>query len=128
MKNLSTRTKWINSAGGPLLLLPMGQLESWNGFEQVDAGKCPDYDRACEIQEFLGVVSVGQGKGIVLGGEPMETAWLPFIEKSGGTLIRWIYANDEASVDSHLKCIPDDIFGEPGVLYDVDERKLCLFD
>ena len=47
--------------------------------------------------------------GVVLGGEPMQTAWLPRPAVSGGTLVRWVFGESEAEFMGWLQAIPDAI-------------------
>jgi len=73
--------RWMQSNGGPLLLVPGEHLLSWEGTElpsggrQIDAqfrwggqnAPVTDYDRACDVQGWLGLLDIGAGHGLVLG-------------------------------------------------------------
>lgn len=111
--------KWIQSTGGPLLLMADALLPSWRGTEQ-------DYARACGIDDWLGVLSVGSGNALVLGDEPMQTtAWQ---EDNRCLLVRWSYAQDESIVVKHLMTADQLEFSGPGTMIDFGSRSVTLFD
>lgn len=117
-----TKLTWITSAGGPLLFLEEHLLAHWHGYDTSD------YDRVCSINDYLGVLDVGPGQGLVLGEEPMPTAWRSFPEWPGGMFIRWQWAEDDNSV---LEAIADlqRVSWEPtGIVFDVANTSLLLFD
>jgi hypothetical protein len=134
--------QWIDSAGGPLLLLSSGLFRKWNGvitefarnggydWPYPDEPKEPettDYDRACAITGYVGLVTVGGGQGLVLGDMPMSTAWAP-LSTSEGILIRWMYGNDAAGLLSRLLPIAESIWKPAGVTFAAGEEPLYLFD
>lgn len=123
---------WISSGGGPFILLPDSLLKFWNGVfieDQLVLDSRPtDYDRAGKIIEYAGILEVGPGSGIVLGEEPMLTAWQPFEESKGGIFIRWRWADSEQEVESHISRLPQDLAWENhGEIY-FNERVFKLFD
>jgi len=82
--------KWINSTGGPLILLPKKLIKLWNG-------TYGDYDRAYEVEEMIDLIEVGTGKAVILNDEPMQTSQLKF-DNNSCLLIRWIYAASEEDI------------------------------
>jgi hypothetical protein len=82
--------EWIQSNGGPLLLLPSELLQQWRGTATSD------YERACAVDDEVAALDVGTGVGLVLGDEPHQTSWATADE--GGLLVRWVYADDESDV------------------------------
>lgn len=68
-------------------------LDAWMGAEpNWEAGSGSDYDRACAIPEWIGVISVGSGQGLVLGADPTPTRILE--APHALVLLRWIHAPD----------------------------------
>ncbi len=79
--------KWIQSAGGPLVVLPEEALNVWSGrykrdlylkgvFEEADNflnRTEADYGKACSVDDFLGVIEGKKGSVLVLGDEPLPT-------------------------------------------------------
>ena len=68
---------WVESMGGPLLVLPVSALGEWGGCTQAGmlagSGDVLDgYDRAGELDGLAGVIVVGGngGQGLVLADEP----------------------------------------------------------
>jgi hypothetical protein len=92
--------QWIQSNGGPLLLLPSSLLGAWEGADEPEpyrgvearshwnpGGPATDYDRACDVPDLAGTVPVGAGEGLVLGDEPLATTWWLAPEIGGGILV-----------------------------------------
>jgi len=88
--------EWIESGGGPLVVVPQVRLGRWCGVYRKSADGMSDYDRACEIIDEIAIICVADTEILVLGDEPFRTTWLPDV--SGGFLVRWIYAINEKSV------------------------------
>jgi hypothetical protein len=86
---------WIDSGGGPLLLLSQSRLPDWNGTDpSPQRTEGSDYSRACQVASYGGVIPVGRGEAFVLGDEPNLTTWHPRSDLPGGWLIRWVYAEE----------------------------------
>ncbi|MFB7380629.1 Imm21 family immunity protein [Kitasatospora purpeofusca] len=113
---------WVESLGGPFVVLPEVVLEAWSGSAgNGDAGD--DYDRACAVEGFIGLLRVGSAEGLVLGDEPASTAYLP----AQGVFVRWSAADSEeamlGSVDAAMRAArwePELTWQVPGpvVLFD----------
>src|SRR5438045_3924433 len=98
-----------------------------------------DYDRLrdiCDAVDYLGVVSVGDGKGLVLTGTPVQTtAWWSSPStgdnediSSGGALVRWIYAENEEDIVQVFREIPEDAWTTEDFTFEVGMEPLYLFD
>jgi immunity protein 21 of polymorphic toxin system len=144
----SGELRWLESNGGPLLLVPGERLPSWEGTEppadgrQIDAqfrwngqdAPATDYDRACDVKGWLGLLDVGAGQAIVLGGEPLGTAWQAAAaggesdDNTCGILIRPVYANSEADVIEALKHVRETVWQDTGLLLSVGREPLYLLD
>ena len=99
--------KWISGDGGPLILMEERLLPLWDGSDAPANGRvviaesrwglevATDYDRACDIREYTGVIKVGDGEALVLStdGENQAT-WLTNTEM----LVEWCYAESEADL------------------------------
>lgn len=138
---------WMHSDGGPLLLVPSECLSSWGGicpptdgrqieatfrWDGADSPAC-DYDRACDVDDYLALLDIGAGQGLVLGGEPMGTAWSPTtsadsLTNSGGILIRWVYANSVADVIEAVERVPEAAWADDGLALMVGQAPLYLMD
>lgn len=79
--------QWIESYGGPLLLLPSELFTEWRGvltefdhygydwpYPDPPPPEESDYDGACAMEGHIGLISVGDGQAVVLSDKPMSTA------------------------------------------------------
>ncbi|HAV64174.1 MAG TPA: hypothetical protein DCY13_17635 [Verrucomicrobiales bacterium] len=92
--------KWIESLGGPLVLLPKSLVSEWGGADLEHPMEGDDYGRACAVPGYLAEIPVGTGVGLVLWGSPDRTTILE--TNSGWALVRWQYADSEAGM---LECV-----------------------
>jgi hypothetical protein len=67
-----------------------------------------DYGRACGVDGYLGVLECGPGECLVLGEEPMPTAFLPTQE--GWLIVRWMHAECEEDVVRAVQSAPKDVW------------------
>lgn len=111
--------KWIESTGGPFILLSDALSTQWRGCEG-------DYERACAIADWLGVLKVGTREALVVNDEPMPTA--KFIGANYCLLVRWSCASDEQTVLRHLEHAGHLAFPVPSVVVDFGSRFVVLFD
>ena len=96
--------KWIESAGGPLLLLERALLPYWQG-SFGDGASTTDYDRACQVADYVGEIEVASGSGVVLGEEPFSTTWWQSERSLNGCLVRWGFAENEMKVREVLSSL-----------------------
>jgi hypothetical protein len=145
MPDNSKMLKWISKYGGPLLLLSSELLPFWEGSAVPSNGRvvearfrwagpgtlATDYDKACDVaDDYIGLIEINTGKGLVLGDEPLLTAWYPDKNsKRAGAFIRWMHADDEQSVlralDQALSA--HDIWQTEDFTFPVGNHPLCLF-
>jgi hypothetical protein len=86
---------WIESEGGPLMLAPRSALVDWHGILST-AGSKTDYDRACDIEDEIGVISIMGKAAIVLGDMPNRTALLCLGKEI--IVLRWQWAPSEEAL------------------------------
>lgn len=135
------KLEWVTSEGGPLILLSEDALGFWDGvrgsgrFREVRAdfrwstGTGPtDYDRACDVAGYIGVIDVGPDQAVVLGDAPMSTAWLPSGRGAAGYLVRWIEAEDDLSVCRAMQHIPESLIWIDCASVKTGNAPLVLFD
>ncbi|MEQ8142692.1 Imm21 family immunity protein [Streptomyces sp. OP7] len=92
---------WVESMGGPLIMVPVSALPAWHGCTQTgviagNATAMDDYDRACEVDDLAGVIAVGDtgAQALVLADEPARTRYVPELS----LFVRWLAADDEAEL------------------------------
>jgi len=141
---MATPIRWIGSGGGPLLLLPVSLLPEWEGANAPAHGRviqarsrtggpdapATDYDRACDVEGYLGILTIGQGTGLVLGGEPFATAWWPMQAGKEGLIVCREYGDDdlEERINEVLRAVSDDFGESVGLSFPVPNGPLYLFD
>jgi hypothetical protein len=126
----------------PLILLSGANLAEWEGIDPPSGGRvveasfrwsdeaapATDYDRACDINDYVGLISVGSGMGLILNDMPMDTAWKAFGGNRGGLFIRCMYADSMAAVLSAVHKVPAESWEAAGLIFTVDGGPLYLFD
>jgi hypothetical protein len=91
---------WISSVGGPLILMNRESLPYWNGNSllfSTNPGVLTDYERACAIDDFVGILSVNGLEALVLGDLPSDTTFR-LLDERNCLLIRWIGAESDDAV------------------------------
>jgi hypothetical protein len=126
---------WIKSGGGPLVCIERGNAAQWLGVGGTNFGNgihtkfSSDYERACDVQDYLGVIPLNTGFAVVLGDMPLETRVsygtgdVPFI-------VRIFYADQGVDVVEKLNdlTILDEIDPVESVNVEIREREIVIFD
>ncbi|MES1213013.1 MAG: Imm21 family immunity protein [Singulisphaera sp.] len=130
--------RWIRSAGGPLILLGEFHLAEWHGVLRStlatgdttlpSAGESrSDYERACEVDAYVGQIRVGSSNALVLGGEPMDTGWIASPRLTGGMIVRWLFGDNEDEILQHVEKVSESMFRLDGH-FSFEGNKAVLFD
>ena len=80
---------WFQNDGGPLLIIPEPAAPYWEGGDPPSNGRvveatfrydtqiATDYDRACDVNDWVGALEIGPSWGVVLGNTTSASAaWL----------------------------------------------------
>ncbi|MCX4976307.1 MULTISPECIES: immunity 21 family protein [unclassified Streptomyces] len=113
--------EWVESGGGPLIVIPEVVLPFWSGADGDETSS--DYDRACDVDGYIGLVPVGDTRALVLGDEPASTAFLP----EHGTFVRWCAADSEDELLAIVPAALEAAVWEPEVHWNVP-GPVVLFD
>ncbi|MFE6037376.1 Imm21 family immunity protein [Streptomyces sp. NPDC056452] len=99
---------WVESMGGPLVVVPVSALASWNGCTEAgvivgDASAPDDYDRACAVDDLAGVIVVGDSgaQALVLADEPATSCFLP----EHRVFLRWLGADSEDGLKAAAEAV-----------------------
>lgn len=86
---------WITSTGGPLVLMEKDAARTWLGvLGSSDPGEDrSDYERACSVDDYVGLIFSNGTPVIVLDQEPLFTTWYPK-SLSEGIIVRCVWSND----------------------------------
>lgn len=90
---------WIESGGGPLVLLPASKAGLWRGA----SGAGLHYELACSVQAYAGVVPWEDVDVLVLDDAPLRAAVT--VGEAGVLIVRWAYASNEEVVLESLRRI-----------------------
>ena len=128
---IENNLKWISSKGGPLILMPQPLLQYWNGIYVLNTYRpnfATDYDRACNIEEYVGVINIADEKGLVLGDLPSHTSYVS-VDPETVILVRWVWADDEEQVERILREMSlDQHWIDTNIRILFDSGNLVLFD
>ena len=139
MKENVFKFTWVSGDGGPLILMEQKYLANWEGSDAPSNGRvveansrwgleaATDYDLACDVEDYLGLIDFSEGKALVLGGDELATTWLPLSENQEGILIRWNYGNSESEVVEFAKFSSDEMEKDENIEFSVNNSKLVLF-
>jgi hypothetical protein len=119
---------WIESTGGPLILIEEALMPYWNGHSSSSHSSMTDYERACAISDYLGTIGVGPGHAVVLGEEPASTAWWHSSELDFSYLVRWVFAESEDEIIKALDTLSINSWERNDIEIKVAKEKLVLFD
>ncbi|MFF5392909.1 Imm21 family immunity protein [Streptomyces sp. NPDC013012] len=110
-------TVWVESLGGPLIVIPVSALTSWGGCTESglmagDATAPDDYDRACTVDELAGVIPLDEygAQALVLADEPATSCYLPQHQ----AFLRWLAADSEAG----LRAAADAALADPATVWE----------
>ncbi|MFG2481130.1 immunity 21 family protein [Streptomyces fagopyri] len=105
---LHTSPVWVESMGGPLIVVPVSALAAWHGCTESgvmagDATVPDDYDRACAVDDLAGVIVVGENgaQALVLADEPATSCYLP----EHRAFLRWLGADSEAGLKAAARAV-----------------------
>lgn len=111
---------WVEPTGGPLLVMEQTALPDWSGADEDEE----DYERACAVDDVIGVISVGDAaQALVMGDEPAGTMFIPAL----GVFVRWLYGGDGTDVVATVEASLPAADWDAGARFDVS-GPLVLFD
>ncbi|MER5226408.1 Imm21 family immunity protein [Streptomyces flaveus] len=103
---------WVESLGGPLIAVPVSVLAEWGGCSEnwgEESGAVEDYDRACAVEGWAGLLDVGSSdvRALVLADEPATSRYLPEQQ----VFVRWLAADSEGE----LLAAAQAVLADPGI-------------
>lgn len=108
---------WVESMGGPLIVVPVSALASWGGCTESglmagDATAPDDYDRACAVDDLAGVIPIDENgaQGLVLADDPATSCYLPHYR----AFLRRRVADSEAG----LRAATDTVLADPATVWE----------
>jgi hypothetical protein len=99
---------WIESGGGPLILLPEDSASRWLGVfgsSTDDVGN--DYDRACATSDYIALRQLYDREAVILSGQPLLASWYP-VSAEHGMIVRILWTeHDDTALLRMVQTIPD---------------------
>lgn len=118
---------WIESGGGPLVLASASLVEHWRGTNASSVSpSLTDYQRACLIDDEVGVVPLRDAEILVLGDEPDRTTLL--LEGADLYIVRWRWADTEEQLMSAYDSQRARLSFEKSGVFRTIAGEHCLFD
>lgn len=107
---------FVESAGGPLIVVPHRALSSWEGVRPPSNGRvvdvpwqfdpstpATDYDRACNAPGLISTIPVANSEALILGSYTDNAAWLPNVGgETVGAFVRLISIDDGARFEQEM--------------------------
>jgi hypothetical protein len=132
--------QWITGDGGPLIMMEADLLHFWEGSDAPSGGRvveaasrwgldvATDYDKACDVNDWAGVININNGVAFVLStsGDSMAT-WLPKFMGFEGAVIEWDYADVENELVEEAKTLIGNEAFSQSVEFEVKSSPLVLF-
>jgi hypothetical protein len=135
-----TRLHWVETLGGPHLVLPEKHAVAWEGGAIPSGGRvvqasfrcnpgspATDYDRACSVEGWLGVIAVGKGMALVLHGDDSIAAYFR-TARGQHYLLRWHYAPSETALLDHFQDVLPQLQVEHEAVFPHPGGKVLLMD
>lgn len=120
------RIEWLDSGGGPFVIIPTGSLPKWGGLRA--AGAPNDFDRACDIPDYLGTIPFDAAHALVLGDDPFPTTFVGAPAFGGGYVIRMLWGDDLDEASRAVHKIGSSAWTTESVVFDAGAGTLVLFD
>jgi len=112
------QTEWIQSLGGPLIMLPSSSLPRWRGgfgASEVGTGMPPlgtaeggtDYDWACSVNDLIAAPSAYGDVAFVLNDHPLSTTWRQISSREGVVARAWVADQPEDVLSGMIAGLTD---------------------
>src|SRR4051794_33101988 len=86
---------YVETEGGPFILLPLECKKSWNGVGDEDEGIASDYEKAEKFVTRIGVIDLKVGQALILGNPEVTAFWNL---DDGGVFIQRIAGDEDKDV------------------------------
>ncbi|QGM47154.1 Imm21 family immunity protein [Methylocystis heyeri] len=107
-------SKWIGSFGGPLICIESDHRNGWRGANRARLTQDnveDDYQLACNVAGYAGIISLRGFQALILGGMPLETA--VFTDNEGKKVITIaVYSDTDEDIYHWLLCLNREFFDD----------------
>ena len=119
---------WLDTQGGPFVVVPASRAASWGGLRGSPSDEDSDFDRACDVDDYIGIVRFDGGDALVLGDDPFPTAFLKAPSFGGGYLIRMLWGDSEEEALAAVHDVGASEWTAEGVVFDAEDGVCTMFD
>lgn len=116
--------EWLDRGGGPFVIVPGRELSNWAGVGSEPS----DFDRACEVGDYLDTISFAGADALVLGDDPFPTTFLAAPQFGGGYLIRMLWGEDTTRAIEAVHRLEAHDWTREQLTFDAGRGSLVLFD
>ena len=132
MLSIANQIKWISSSGGPLILMDRSLSSNWLGDSAHDSHPyldlVSDYDRACQVEDYLALIDVDKSKALVFGDLPSQTTKVS-ADSDLILLARWIWGENEDDIKHALQEFNvSQSWSDTGLSIQLKTHELIVFD
>jgi hypothetical protein len=123
--------RWIETEGGPLVCIERCFAHLWSGLNRSTSGGSSDYDRACAIKDYVGVLDIGPAQALVLGDMPLSTSiWNDANGEKYIYIVRCVYTNSDEIVKKIIEDHKYLDFSDPLEIISIhfSTRNIVMFD
>lgn len=120
------RIQWLDTGGGPFVLLSSSTLPEWGGVR--GAGDPNEFERACDVSNYIGSIAFADSEVLVLGDDPFPTAFLASPAFGGGYIIRMLWGDDMEKASAAAHKLPAEAWTTESLVFDAGRGGLVLFD
>jgi hypothetical protein len=118
--------QWLDTGGGPYVLVRQADLGAWGGIRSN--GGVSDFARACDVDDYIGIIDLDEDRALVLGDDPFPTAFMPAPALGGGYFLRWLWGDDEEDAVSAVHRLRPEDWTAEDLVFDAGDGRLSLFD
>ncbi|MEC5218531.1 hypothetical protein RCH09_003503 [Actimicrobium sp. GrIS 1.19] len=125
------RTHWINSNGGPYILANNHAASRWQATKGIssdnDNGYANDYQRACAINGYAGVIQSDSGSILSIDDLPRDLA-VYLNTDTEAVLVKLVGAESDKKIWAALDAEIEFPFKELDFEFEITESELVIFD
>ena len=125
-------SKWIASEGGALIAVEQKLQSDWGGICRLTvpaAGASNDYQRIPEKLEYIQVIDLHSGQGLIFGEGPLDTTfWEDPDQKL--FIVRTIYCDPDFDADAIMRGLDQTMFENPveRIKFAFASSRVVIFD
>jgi Immunity protein 21 len=122
------KLNWINSSGGPLVCCGTSLARKWRGTNGSSADdSASDYDRACEVNDYIGIADSADQSVLILGDEPLMSCF--YMSSSGLLVLRWVSCSVKNNIEEIISTLPLKLpIIELSKILEIKDDNLQIFD